>query len=177
MTSEKKSSLVAASSIAIGLSLASLIVFRGPLGITSSVTVPIILALVMRKNSLRDLAFTGVALVLLTFILAVTQTVFAALYLLLAVFIRIFLINSTANGINKLIMTAIYLLSVASAIYIGIRATEAVFGVPLHRMMLGFSNGNPIVYILIITVEALVIGGIHLMMTRILLGRFKNSSV
>lgn len=174
MTSEKKSSLVAASSIAIGLSLVSLVVFRGPLGITSSITVPLILALIMRKNSLRDLAFTGVSLVFLTFILAVTQTVFATLYVLLAILIRIFLINSTTNGINKLMITAIYLLCVASVIYVGIRVTEAVFSVPLHRMMLGFSRGNPIVYTSIIAVEALVIGGIHMMMTKVLKERFKN---
>src|SRR5690554_2567518 len=72
---------VAASGMALALCLLSLLLFRGVLSLLQALILPGVLVLLASRQSWKAAALAGIALLLLTFALFTTQTVFVVLYL------------------------------------------------------------------------------------------------
>ena len=165
-----KNRYITLSAIAIGLSLISMITFRGPISIISTVTIPIIMAVLLGSYSIGYFIIASSVFVFLTLVFFTSQGIFALIYTFMAMNIK-FIIMDKRIFKNRLIEGLIYIVFTMILIYLGIMLTEIIFMIPLNSMMLNISKGYLVIYWLIILLEALLVYMSHSTLVRIIFKR------
>ncbi len=93
----------------------------------------------------------------MTFLFFQAQTFFVIAYLLLSFGLRLLLVSSDMKVIFKPFRVIIFVLLATAVLYIGIRLTQWVFLVPLHRMMLSLSGYNDLRYFAMLLAEGTLV--------------------
>lgn len=145
------------SSLALALSSASLGVFRGPISIVSALFVPSILAIFLKNSgkAYRMLTYAGMLAIALLFFQ--TQVIFALGYIMLSIAFKAFQEEAGTRHGNRFARMSAYVAFTAIVLFVCLYLTEAVLGVPLHAMMIRITRQNPIVYALVLVLEALLV--------------------
>jgi len=168
---KKNIKLLSMSAISLALSVLFLIMFRGPISILSTFIIPPIIVLFSLNNDLRYYVLTSLGLIIISSIFFPTQIVFVTLYILLAFFIRFLFFNNKNELKIKVPSVITYIILVMISLYLGIRITQIIFLVPLHTMMLRLSGGNPINYIGILIIEAIITVSVNIIFLRVFFSR------
>ena len=161
------------SAFSLALCVLCLLMFRGPISISSSLLIPAIIIVFSKNNgfSYYLLVSSGLMIVVLLFFQA--QTVFVVGYLLLSAALRILLINPRMELSLKPVPVLVYILIAAAVLYLGIRLTEWIFKVPLHRMMLSLSANNDLRYAAILLAEGFLVFLLNAVILKVFLSRIK----
>ena len=168
---DQKIKTLTMSAFGLALSVLSLILFRGPVSIASTFLIPAIIVL-FSANKLEGYALTSIGLLSVTLIFFPTQLVFVSSYVVLGLLLKLLAVSSKLKVKFNPIKFIIYTTITSLVLFAGIRLTELIFLVPLHRMMVGISGGNPLVYAGILLFEGLLVATcnfsiLKLFMTRI----------
>ena len=156
---------------AVVLSAVGPMFFRGPLSLVSALFVPAVLVLFTKDGGPVYHALTAVALLAVAAMFFQTQIVFVLGYVLLSFALRLLV---TAPNLTLRLQPALvagYTLLAVVVLFLGIRLTDFIFGIPLHTMMLRISGNNLWVYFSILLVEALLVSGLNIAFLKVLLPR------
>lgn len=162
---------LAASSLALALSVASLITFRGPISIISAMLVPSFLVLVLGRVGRAYQLASGVALVIIAAFFFQAQVIFVIAYIMLALAFRVFAGSFVASAGSRVILYPLLMAAVAMVLFCSLYLTEAVLGVPLHRMMLRISRNDPAIYAGVLLLEAALVCSVNLLLIRAISSR------
>lgn len=178
MINKQRSLKLATSAMAIALCSVSLVMFRGSLSLLSAICIPIILTVFLIKYDRVSYLISVGTLLIITLMFFTTQLIFVFLYIQMAVFLRklVFSEGLMAKSGVYIIGFGGYLLITVLVLFVGIRLTEFIFEIPLHKMMLNISNGSLVIYLLILTAEALIISTSHYWAARSIIKKIKTVS-
>jgi fucose 4-O-acetylase-like acetyltransferase len=156
---------------AVALSAVGPMFFRGPLSLVSALYVPAVLVLFTKDGGLTNQVLTAIALLAVALLFFQAQIVFVLGYVLLSFTLRLLVAAPNLTLRLQPALVAGYTLLAAAVLFLGIRLTDFIFGVPLHAMMLRISGNNLWVYFGILLVEALLISGLNISFLKVLLPR------
>ncbi len=154
------------SSLALALSSASFLVFRGPISLVSALLVPSILVVFLRKSGRAYEVITYIALMIMVLLFFQTQVVFAFGYILLALAFKAFVSKPGTQVGRRILQLLLHVVLVALVLFICIILTEAVLGVPLHSMMMRMSRQNPAIYVGILLLEATLVCTVNILLIK-----------
>lgn len=161
------------STIALALSVVSLLLFRGPVSIVSTFIIPVVIVLFSKRKELTSFIYIATGLLMMTVLFFQTQIVFVIGYLLLSITLKHFFLDSDRKV--KLSFSGIlqYLLTVIIILFIGIQLTQMIFLIPLHDMMLRLSGNDPLRYFSILLVEGIAITLFNLLILKAFASRVR----
>jgi hypothetical protein len=161
------------SALALALSVLSLLIFRGTTSIFSAFIIPVVIALFSKRNEVLSFVYIATSLIMMTVLFFQTQIIFIIGYLLLSLVLKCFLMDAAMKV--KFSFTGIlkYLLAVMAILFMGIWLTQVIFLIPIHDMMLRFSNNHPLRYLGILLVEGIAITLVNLLFLKAMTSRIK----
>lgn len=164
---------LAISSLALAVSSACMLAFRGPTSIASALVVPSVLVLLLGKVAVAYRVAAYAAFLIVAMLLFQTQVVFVFGYISLSLaFSATFGDRSSkASGRNLRFIASIWL--VALVLFVCIALTEAVLGVPLHSMMMRLSRQNPAIYAGVLLLEAILVSAANMLLIRSVSSRLR----
>ena len=161
------------SSLALALSSASLLAFRGPTSIVSALIVPSLLESFLGRVGRGYRLAAYACLLAISVLFFQTQVIFAFGYILLGLAFRAVLSNPCAKSGYRGLRFALAVALSALVLFICLILTETLLGVPLHAMMMRISRQNPAIYAGIIVFEATLVCLINIMVIRVVSSRLR----
>jgi hypothetical protein len=158
------------SAFGLALSVLSLILFRGPISIVSTLLIPAIIVL-FSGNKLEGYAFSSIGLFIITLLFFPTQIIFVSGYAILGLLLKSLALSSNQKVKIHPGKFMLYLLITSLVLYMGLRLTELLFLVPLHAMMLGISRGSSAIYAGILILEGLFVSVFNFGILKLLISR------
>ncbi len=146
-----------ASAFALALSIINLMLFRGTISILAACFVPAIIVIFSKGQKMNYYLYVSVGLFLVAPMFFQTQIVFVAGYVVLALGMRLLLIDRDLNLRRGLVSSAGYVLLVAVILWMGMILTEYLFLIPLNSMMIRLSKGSNVLYMGILLLEGLLV--------------------
>jgi hypothetical protein len=173
MDAKNQINVLTRSALALALSVVSLLLFRGTTSIVSAFVIPVVIALFSKRNEVLSFVYIASSLIMMTVLFFQTQIIFIIGYLLLSLVLKHLLMDSAMKV--KFSFTGIlkYLLAVMAILFMGIWLTQVIFLIPIHDMMLRFSNNHPLRYLGILLVEGIAITVVNLLFLKATTSRIK----
>lgn len=145
------------SAFSLAICILCLLVFRGPLSIASALLIPAVIVVFSKRCGISYDVLTSAGLIAVTFFFFQAQIFFVIAYLLLSFGLKVLLVSPDMTVRLKPARVIIFVLLATAVLYIGIRLTEWVFMVPLHRMMLSLSGHNGLRYFAMLLAEGTLV--------------------
>ena len=164
------------SAFSLAFCILCLLVFRGPLSIASALLIPAVIVAFSKNHGLLYYVLTSAGMIAVTFLFFQAQTFFVIVYLLLSFALRLLLVSSDMTVRLQPVRVIIFILLAAAVLYIGIRLTQWVFLVPLHRMMLRLSGDDPLRYLAILLVEGTAVFALNAAILKAFFSRIKAAA-
>lgn len=174
--SQKYSRMLTMAALTLALSSVIIFLFRGPISILSAFLIPAIIVLFSRGYGTIYYFLISMGLLLISLMFFQTQLIFTAGYAILAVGLKVFLVDSNMNlklSISKILL---YLASVVLILSAGLWLTEKIFLIPLHTMMMRISGGQILMYLGILIIESVLVTLCHILVLNGFLKRIKIRS-
>lgn len=159
--------------LTLALSSVSIFLFRGPISILSAFLIPVIIVLFSRGYGMVYHILVSMGLLLISLMFFQTQLIFTAGYALLAVGLRVLLLDRNMNLKLSIIKTLLYLTFVVLTLSAGLWLTEKIFLIPLHTMMLKLSGGKILFYLGILIIESILVTLCHILVLNGFLKRLR----
>lgn len=159
--------------LTLALSSVSIFLFRGPISILSAFLIPVIIVLFSRGYGMVYHILVSMGLLLISLMFFQTQLIFTAGYALLAVGLRVLLLDRNMNLKLSIIKTLLYLVFVILTLSAGLWLTEKIFLIPLHTMMLKLSGGKILFYLGILIIESILVTLCHILVLNGFLKRLR----
>lgn len=160
----------------LAFSILCLLLFRGPVSITSAFAIPAVIVIFSKGHGTRYLLYVSMGLIAVVMAFFQTQTIFILGYLLLSLALKFLLLDPDMNVKIRFLPSLGYILSVMLILYGCIRLTEAVFMIPLHTMMRSLSGNRPLLYAGILLIESLFVFFFNTIILRLYFTRLKKIS-
>lgn len=170
-TKSSQAGNITSAAIAIALTVVFMLVFRGPASIISALVVPAVIVLLAKNKGLIYYILISCGLVFFALLLFQTQLVFVGGYLLLSLALKLILVGKNSQIKLKPLPISLYTASVIIVLFLCIRLTEWLFLIPLHQMMLRLSDGNPLLYLLILFAESILICAVNIAFLKVFYAR------
>lgn len=164
---------LAASSLALALSAASLIAFRGPISIISAMLVPSFLVLILGRVGRAYQLASCTALIIIAMLFFQAQVIFVFAYILLALAFKAAIGRPVDYTGNRIARFPLLIAAVALVLFACLYLTELVLGVPLHSMMLRISRNVPAIYMGILILEAALVCSVNFLLIRAVSARVR----
>lgn len=159
--------------LTLALSSVSIFLFRGPISILSAFLIPVIIVLFSRGYGMFYHILVSMGLLLISLMFFQAQLIFTAGYALLAVGLRVLLLDRNMNLKLSIIKTLLYLAFVVLTLSAGLWLTEKIFLIPLHTMMLKLSGGKILFYLGILIIESILVTLCHILVLNGFLKRLR----
>lgn len=154
---QKITQMLTMASFSLAVSTVSILLFRGPISILSALLIPAIIVLFSKGSGMTYYVIVSMGMMILSVMFFQTQVIFMALYVFLAIALRMLVINQSWNLVLSISGVLLYLFTVVLALFSGIWLTEKLLLVPIHTMMQMVSDGRVLVYFLILLIESVLV--------------------
>ena len=154
---QNRTKVLLMSAFSLATCILCLLVFRGPLSIASALLIPAVIVVFSKSCGILYHVLTSAGMIAVTFLFFQAQVFFVIAYILLSFGLRLLLVSAGMEVRFKPFRVIIFVLLATAVLYIGIRLTEWVFLVPLHKMMLSLSGYNDLRYFAMMLAEGTLV--------------------
>lgn len=176
MNVNEQTGVLTRSAVALVLCVVSLLLFRGPSSIISTFIIPAVIVLFSSHSKPTSFLYIATGLMMMTGLFFHTQIIFVIGYLSLSIALKHFLLDASMKVRVSPFGILRYLLSVILVLFVGIQLTQILFLIPLHDMMLRFSNNQLVRYFAILLLEGGVITVMNLLILKAFASRIRTKT-